>query len=493
MPKGRSWKKAELDASRARNKAMVASKHRYDPIAPLALSSGAENNLKSYKGVVMINEDRLVVMETERDAARDAAAARSAELDAEKHVAQFQLDELRRKLADAEAAKARLAREVEELRRKVAVAVTPVRAAVVPYTPAAPGDVARGAANVNDSAGTLGSVGGSGGGTGERILLGSAGGSVGGRDSCDGKSDSQSRSVPSTSAAPDGHKRPKRICQKNPPPRFSLGDVDAGFDRRDSNDDEKDEKDDEKKDEKASPERRRFKIPSSPGLETLATEAVEERRRSLSRSPSPIPVDASPVPVGAVAKRRRGRPPGSKNKRKAIEPTIEDFDEEGVDIVFEVEDEEGNVEAPAPAPVLETVHVVGESPPGESPPVVKRKRGRPKGSKNKTTTTRERFLFDVTNRDSDETKDEKRTVAEEEPDRTSLAAQSAGVVKRGRGRPKGSKNKKKVVHPDGHPTSVDEGESGDTVHAERARKRRYTCKGCGECGHSVKTCGRVRM
>ena len=29
--------------------------------------------------------------------------------------------------------------------------------------------------------------------------------------------------------------------------------------------------------------------------------------------------------------------------------------------------------------------------------------------------------------------------------------------------------------------------------AERARKRRYTCKGCGERGHSVKTCGRVRM
>ena len=120
MPKGRSWKKAELDATRARNKAMVASRHRHDPIAPLALA-GAEDNLK-YKGVVMINEDRLTVMETERDAARDAAAARSAELDAEKHVAQFQMHELRRKLADAEAAKARLAREVEELRRKVAVA-----------------------------------------------------------------------------------------------------------------------------------------------------------------------------------------------------------------------------------------------------------------------------------------------------------------------------------------------------------------------------------
>ena len=44
------------------------------------------------------------MMETERDAARDAAAARSAELDAEKHVAQFQMDELGRKLADAEAA-----------------------------------------------------------------------------------------------------------------------------------------------------------------------------------------------------------------------------------------------------------------------------------------------------------------------------------------------------------------------------------------------------
>ena len=93
----------------------------------------------------------------------------------------------------------------------------------------------------------------------------------------------------------------------------------------------------------------------------------------------------------------------------------------------------GTSEAPAPAPV-ETVHVV------------KRKRGRPKGSKNKTTLMRERLLFDVTNRDS-ETKDEKRTVAEEEPDRTSLAAPAAGVVKRGRGRPKGSKNKRKNVSP----------------------------------------------
>ena len=490
MPKGRSWKKAERDATRARNKAMVASRHRHDPIAPLALAD-AEDNLK-YKGVVMINEDRLTVMETERDAARDAAAARSAELDAEKHVAQFQMDELRRKLADAEAAKARLAREVEELRRKVAVAVTPVRA-VVPYTPAAPGDVARGAANIDDGLGTLGSSGGSGGGTGERILLGSAGGSGGGRDSCDGKSESQSRSVPSTSAAPDGHKRPKRICQKNPPPRFSLGDVDARFETRDSNDDDEEEGEkDEKKDEKASPERRRFKIPSSPGLETLATEAVEERRRSLSRTPSPV------LPVGevagsnpsAVAKRRRGRPPGSKNKRKAIEP-VEDFDVEGVDIVFETTEEEekeaaGNVGAPAPAPV-ETVHVV------------KRKRGRPKGSKNKTTLMRERLL-DATDRDS-ETKDEKLTVAEkrtvaEEPGLTFAAAPAAGVVKRGRGRPKGSKNKKKEQNfrPDGrHATSVDEGESGDAVDAERARKRRYTCKGCGERGHSVKTCGRVRM
>ena len=162
------------------------------------------------------------------------------------------MDELRRKLADAEAAKARLAREVEELRRKVAVAVTPVRA-VVPYTPAAPGDVARGAANIDDGLGTLGSSGGSGGGTGERILLGSAGGSGGGRDSCDGKSESQSRSVPSTSAAPDGHKRPKRICQKNPPPRFSLGDVDARFETRDSNDDEEEGEKDEKRIEQGRP------------------------------------------------------------------------------------------------------------------------------------------------------------------------------------------------------------------------------------------------
>ena len=63
MPKGRSWKKAERDATRARNKAMVASRHRHDPIAPLALAD-AEDNLK-YKGVVMINEDRLTVMEKE--------------------------------------------------------------------------------------------------------------------------------------------------------------------------------------------------------------------------------------------------------------------------------------------------------------------------------------------------------------------------------------------------------------------------------------------
>ncbi len=506
MPKGRSWKKAELDATRARNKAMVASKHRYDPIAPLALA-GAENNLKSYKGVVMINEDRLTVMETERDAARDAAAARSAELDAEKHVAQFQMDELRRKLADAEAAKVRLAREVEELRRKVAVAVTPVRA-VVPYTPAAPGRYDRygsaGAANIDDGVGTLGTSGGSGVGTGERILLGSAGGSGGGRDSCDGKSEPRSRSVPSTSTAPDGHERPKRICQKNPPPRFSLGDVDARFERRGSHDDdeegEKDEKKDEEKDEKAS----WFKIPSSPGLETLATEAVEERRRSLSRTPSPV------LPVGevagsnpsAVAKRRRGRPPGSKNKRKAIEP-VEDFDVEGVDIVFETTEEEekeaaGNVGAP------ETLTLTLNSPapaPVETIRVVKRKRGRPKGSKNKTTPTSERLL-DATDRDC-ETKDEKRTVAEkrtaaETPGPIFAAAPAGGVVKRGRGRPKGSKNKKKDFRPDFRPdgrraTSVDEGESGDAVDAERARKRRYTCKGCGERGHSVKTCGRVRM
>ena len=184
----------------------------------------------------------------------------------------------------------------------------------------------------------------------------------------------------------------------------------------------------------------------------------------------------------AVAKRRRGRPPGSKNKRKAIDEPVEDFDEEGVNIVFEEEDEEdeaaaeeeeeGNVEARAPAPV-ETVHVV------------KRKRGRPKGSKNKTTLMRERLL-DATNRDVTDcgTKEGKRIDSEgkridsEEPGRTSPATSAAGVVKRGPGRPKGSKNRKIVARP----MSVD----------ERSRKRRYTCKGCGECGHSVKTCGRVR-
>jgi hypothetical protein len=90
------------------------------------------------------------------------------------------------------------------------------------------------------------------------------------------------------------------------------------------------------------------------------------------------------------------------------------------------------VQAQAPAPV-ETVHVV------------KRKRGRPKGSKNKTTLMRERLL-DVTNRDAAdcETKEGKRIVAEE-PGRPSPATLAAGVVKRGRGRPKGSKNRKVVA------------------------------------------------
>ena len=208
MPKGKSWRKAELDATRARNAAMVASKHNNhratttttDPThEPLAI---ARHENSKYRGVVTMHVDRLAAIETERDAALSSAAARSAELDAEKHMTQYQIDTLKRKLADAEAAEAKLRVEVEDLKRKAtesssqsqsmtAVAVTPVRA-MLPYTPAAPARdrltasdaYARrgGAVQWIDRRQTkmknrhLGSSGGSGGSSGERILGMSTGG-----------------------------------------------------------------------------------------------------------------------------------------------------------------------------------------------------------------------------------------------------------------------------------------------------------------------------
>ena len=242
MPKGKSWRKAELDATRARNAAMVASKHNNhrattttttDPThEPLAI---AQHENSMYRGVVTMHVDRLAAIETERDAALSSAAARSAELDAEKHMTQYQIDTLKRKLADAEAAEAKLRVEVEDLKRKatesssqsvMTVAVTPVRA-MLPYTPAAPardrltaGDAyaRRGGAVQGSIDGRpdeeerhLGSSGGSGGSSGERILGMSTGGKDSdGKDSCDTgvKSASQPRSVPSTGAAGNGsHKR----------------------------------------------------------------------------------------------------------------------------------------------------------------------------------------------------------------------------------------------------------------------------------------------
>lgn len=237
MPKGKSWMKAELDATRARNAAMVASKHNHratttDPThEPLAI---AQHENSKYRGVVTMHVDRLAAIETERDAALSSAAARSAELDAEKHMTQYQIDTLKRKLADAEAAEAKLRVEVEDLKRKatesssqsvMTVAVTPVRA-MLPYTPAAPardrltaGDAyaRRGGAVQGSIDGRpdeedrhLGSSGGSGGSSGERILGMSTGMSSDGKDSCDTgvKSASQPRSVPSTGAAVNGsHKR----------------------------------------------------------------------------------------------------------------------------------------------------------------------------------------------------------------------------------------------------------------------------------------------
>jgi hypothetical protein len=144
--------------------------------------------------------------------------------------------------------------------------------------------------------------------------------------------------------------RPKRICQKNPPPRFSLGDaeavsggvilIDPSSEKDLSKDLSKDSKDDDVTPTEFNKfnEFNKFKIPSSPGLETLATEAVEERARSLSRSPSPvIPAGKSPgsvgeavgsIPVEVEQKKRRGRPPGSGHKRKAIDESVdEDFED----------------------------------------------------------------------------------------------------------------------------------------------------------------------
>jgi hypothetical protein len=143
--------------------------------------------------------------------------------------------------------------------------------------------------------------------------------------------------------------RPKRICQKNPPPRFSLGDaeavsggvilIDPSSEKDLSKDLSKDSKDDDVTPTEFNKfnEFNKFKIPSSPGLETLATEAVEERARSLSRSSSPvIPAGKSPgsvgeavgsIPVGVERKKRRGRPHLSGHKRKAIDESDEDFEE----------------------------------------------------------------------------------------------------------------------------------------------------------------------
>ena len=143
--------------------------------------------------------------------------------------------------------------------------------------------------------------------------------------------------------------RPKRICQKNPPPRFSLGDaeavsggvilIDPSSEKDLSKDLSKDSKDDDVTPTEFNKfnEFNKFKIPSSPGLETLATEAVEERARSLSRSSSPvIPAGKSPVSVGEAVgsipveveqKKRRGRPHLSGHKRKAIDESDEDFEE----------------------------------------------------------------------------------------------------------------------------------------------------------------------
>ena len=228
MPKGKSWRKAELDATRARNAAMVASKHNNHRATTTDLAIAQHQLVEDdskYRGVVTMHVDRLAAIETERDAALSSAAARSAELDAEKHMTQYQIDTLKRKLADAEANEAKLRVEVEDLKRKATesqsmttVAVTPVRA-MLPYTPAAPardrltasdayarrgGAVQGGSIDDKDEDRHLGSSGGSGGSSGERILGMSTGGKDSdGKDSCDTgvKSASQPRSVPSTDAA----------------------------------------------------------------------------------------------------------------------------------------------------------------------------------------------------------------------------------------------------------------------------------------------------
>ena len=190
--------------------------------------------------------------------------------------------------------------------------MTPVRA-VVPYTPAAPGDVARGAAAIDDGLGTLGSSGGSGNGTvtdppRRRQRFGRRQGQL------RRPSESQSRSVPSTSAAPTDTSG-QRICQKNPP-RFSLGDVDARFETRDS----------------TTTTRRRARRMregrASPGGGFKSTRPAWRRsRRRLSRSGGGrcrarrrpfYPSARSRVRTSAVAKRRRGRPPDPRTSERRL-------------------------------------------------------------------------------------------------------------------------------------------------------------------------------
>ena len=99
-------------------------------------------------------------------------------------------------------------------------------------------------------------------------------------------------------------------------------------------------------------------------------------------------------------------------------------------------------------------------------------------------------------RDS-ETKDEKRTVAEkrtaaEEPGLTFAAAPAAASSSADAvGRRVQEQRKNKTFARSTTATSSTRG-VGDAVDVERARKRRYV-QGLRRRGHSVKTCGRVRM
>jgi superfamily II DNA or RNA helicase len=138
--------------------------------------------------------------------------------------------------------------------------------------------------------------------------------------------------------------------------------------------------------------------PSSVGPSSVASD------NSSARSPASESSDIVQPP----SKKRRGRPPGSKNKPKAKTPGDENGDEKGEENGQETGDNSGDPGPPESSN--------GASGPPETP---KRRRGRPLGSKNKP----------------------KDPPPEQPQDAIHPLTRTPHAPKRGRGRPRGSKNR----------------------------------------------------